>query len=296
MELLIHVGFGEPVAFRFAEVLDLGFRWIINGPIVTDQASETHMATLLEEFAQPGAPRLLWKAHSADIAEFGAASGVPSAIEVFGEPDLDWSSQGWTDYSHDAPGYKAMLLESYERIRAVNPGVPILGGNVSGLSVRGRTYLVELDPASWPADMALNFHGYPVSWPPHLFFEPPYIGHDGLYTRELEWRWLHQLRGARPLWNSEWGYSNGVHTKWQPAWEAFPLDLTWTWTEDETADYTVIDIDMQHENRVEVSGLYQWADDPRLPGDMKGCYGLHRADGSEKPICDRLRAWVAAHS
>jgi len=296
MDLLIHVGFGEPVAFRFAEALNLGFRWIINGPIVTDQASEAHMTALLDEFAQPGAPKLLWKAHSADIAEFGAQSGIPSAIEVFGEPDLDWSSHGWVDYSHDPVGYGVLLLESYDRIRQHMPDVPILGGNVSGLSVRGRTYLVDLDPDTWPADIALNFHGYPVSWPQNNVLEPPYVGHDGLYLRAVEWQWLHGIRGDRPLWNSEFGYSNGIHTRFQPEHDLDGrIDLTFAWSEQDTSRYTVIDLDMQKDNGVQVSGIYQWADDPRLPEDIKGCYGLHRADGSEKPICNALRSWVVAN-
>ncbi len=194
------------------------------------------------------------------------------ALEIGNEPDL--AHRHW---KRNPDSLAEAFTECYETVRDYSRDAPVLTPSVSNLNVRGLTYLSRMLERGIPEAATVAVHRYPNGQSPS---EP----HEPFETRREEIASLLSLVGARDVWVTETGRSEG------PGWiRRFFFQRTEFWlTEQQVADYMEAELRLWAEfPNVKAVVWYQLNSGADRRNELHN-YGIRRVDGTFKPVAERF--------
>lgn len=197
---------------------------------------------------------------------------APPAIEIGNEPDL--AHPFW---KRNPENLADTFTKCYETIREFSKDAPVLTPSVSNLNVRGLSYLRRMLERGIPAEAPVAVHRYPNG-------QSPSDPHDPFETRREEIAAFLSLVGARDVWVTETGRSEG------PGWlRRFFFQKTEFWlTEQQVADYMEAELRLWAEfPQVKAVVWYQLNSGADRRNELHN-YGIRRVDGTFKPVAQRF--------
>jgi len=196
----------------------------------------------------------------------------PPALEIGNEPDL--AHDRW---KKNPESLADAFIECYLTSREFSNQAPVLTPSVSNLNVRGLAYLRRMLERGIPPGAFVAVHRYPNG-------QSPTDPHDPFETRREEVAALLSLVGARDVWVTEAGRSEG------PGWiRRFLFQKTEFWlTEQQVADYMEAELRLWAEfPQVKAVVWYQLNSGADRRNELHN-YGIRRADGTFKPVAERF--------
>lgn len=197
------------------------------------------------------------------------------ALEITNEPDLapdvHARAVGQPDWSHHPEAWAATVCRTLARVRQLGFTGPVLAGAISNLNDRGMAYAQR----AWsllPDDIAIGFHRYPPYAEDRTSAYPPAA------TRTEELQAIRRLANKRPLWLTEWGYTQAPYRHWNGI---PPYRHVGQLTNEECAAFITADLQLYEQERIAVACWYQYTDGPSLTEDLDR-FGLVTADGHPK--------------
>ncbi len=210
--------------------------------------------------------------------------GRIAAYIVWNEPNI---SREWGDQKPNPGAYAAMLKSAASRIRQSDPNARIAAAGLaptnehSERAMDDRDYLRGLYAAdARDAFDVLAAHPYAFTNPP----DDPRGAHDGLnFYRLYDWRDIMIAHGdaTKPIWITEFGYTT----------ETPPETANLRVSEADQARWIPRAFEIARDVMpfVEMFGVWNITREAP-PSDEQAGYSLVRADGSQKPAYDSVRA------
>ncbi len=195
-------------------------------------------------------------------------------IEIGNEPDIAFTYKS-------QPGLFAEAVRlSHEAIREVAPQAQVVVGGIAGTSRKGLAYLADAASAGFPNDCIIGYHTYRTTMEP----ESPL---DDFPSRDAEFERLQGIAAGRAIWCTETGWHTAPSTVRFGPWGI--LRRTVQYTDAQVADFAEREVRINA--RQGALGLVWFQlNDGTDPSKYEHRFGIRTADGTWKPIADRLGA------
>lgn len=291
MRIYVNAGFGELLGVDFLRELPRrGFVGIRQDMTDADQAR-----VLCEEIVAAGIEAILLVAGGrmgsngrgtspseiAALAQRVATIGVelglfasehPSAIEIGNEPD------GAFTYADRPELFAEAVRMSRDAVREVAPNVPVIVGGIKATSPEGLGYLARAAAAGLPEDCIVGYHTYRTTQEP----EKPM---RGFASREAEFQRLREIAGIRPIWCTETGWHTAPSIVPDGLWGLLKRRVQYSDTQ--VADFAEREIRINAANGA-LGFVWFQLNDGSDPKAYEHRFGLRHADGSWKPVAERI--------
>lgn len=291
MRLFVNAGFGEPLGVEFLRTLAghglAGIRQDMPNPeaarrLCEEIAAAGIQAVLLVAGGQMGSngrhtPPAEISALARTVGAIGLELGLfagefPSAIEIGNEPDNAFT------YADRPEMFAEAVRQSHDAVRGVAPQAPLIIGGIKATSREGLGYLRRAVAAGLPQDCMVGYHTYRTTQQP----EAPM---PGFASRAAEFQLLRETAGPRPIWCTETGWHTAPSVV--PSGLGGVLKRRVRYTDAQVADFAEREIRI---NREEGAVGFVWfqLNDGANPSAYEHRFGLRRADGSWKPVAERI--------